>query len=282
MKEPPRRASGLLPPEGAVSGFGRPGATDGPPGIIVTDADGIRRLRIDRPGSGNALRGQDLVALAEVVERSRRDEGIRVLVISGSGEKFFCCGSDIDELSGGVPDIGRHLSKWHDLVDAVEASPKPVIAAINGSAVGGGLELALACHLRVAIASAKLGLPEVKVGLFPAAGGVRKLTRLLGASRALDLVLSGRLLQAEAAVGLGLVNQAVPADEHESAVEALAQALCQLEPNVVAAVLECAHAPTHGKDSNQLETDLLRSCYENPRNREVLQSFLTRPKTARR
>jgi len=250
-------------------------------GIDITEAGGACRLVINRPGSGNALRGQDLVALTEAIERAQRNTGTRALVISGSGERFFCCGSDIDELSDGVADIGRHLSKWHALVDSVESSRKPVIAAINGSAIGGGLELALACHLRVATSSAKLGLPEVKVGLFPAAGGVRKLTRLLGAGRTLELVLSGRILQAEEAIDLGLIDRIVPMEQYESAVDGWVQMLCGLEPNVVAAVMECAFAAIHGRDSNQLEIDLLRSCYENPGNREILQSFLKRAKTAR-
>jgi copper(I)-binding protein len=107
---------------------------------------------------------------------------VRVLVITGEGNKFFCTGGDLSELVQGLADIGLHIRKWHDLVDMIEAAEKPVIAAMNGHAVGGGLELALACHQRIASARGRFGVPELNAGLFPSAGGVRRLTRLLGAS----------------------------------------------------------------------------------------------------
>jgi enoyl-CoA hydratase len=249
--------------------------------VTATRRDGVARLAINRPQAGNAVMGQDLVALAAAVRDAQRDPGVRVIVISGSGPKFFCTGSDISELSGGLPDIGVHLGKWHELVDRLEASEKPVIAALNGLAVGGGLEIALACHRRIAADHARVGLPELKVGLFPAAGGVRRLTRLIGAAKTLDLVLGGEILPAAAAHALGIVDQVVPAAELESAVDASAQKLAAYEPNAVRATLMCARAATLGLDTNELEATLLRECYADPRNREVLQSFLARPKAAK-
>jgi enoyl-CoA hydratase len=249
--------------------------------ITAARQAGVARLAINRPEAGNAVMGQDLVALAAAVRDAQRDPEVRVIVISGSGPKFFCTGSDISELSGGVPDIGVHLGKWHDLVDRLEASEKPVIAALNGLAVGGGLEIALACHRRIAADTARIGLPELKVGLFPAAGGVRRLTRLIGAAKALDLVLGGEILPAAAAQALGIVDQVVPAAELASAVDASAQKLAGYEPNAVRATLMCARTATLGVDTNELEATLLRECYADPRNREVLQSFLSRPKAAK-
>lgn len=249
--------------------------------ITAARQAGVARLAINRPEAGNAVMGQDLVALAAAVRDAQRDPEVRVIVISGSGPKFFCTGSDISELSGGVPDIGVHLGKWHDLVDCLEASEKPVIAALNGLAVGGGLEIALACHRRIAADTARIGLPELKVGLFPAAGGVRRLTRLIGAAKALDLVLGGDIMPAAAAQALGIVDQVVPAAELASAVDASAQKLAGYEPNAVRATLMCARTATLGVDTNELEATLLRECYADPRNREVLQSFLSRPKAAK-
>jgi enoyl-CoA hydratase len=238
----------------------------------------VARLSITRPEVGNALRGVDLVTFAAALREAQRDPQVRVIVVMGTGTRFFCCGSDIAELSAGVPDIGAHLGKWHDLVDRLEASEKPVIAAINGLAVGGGLEIALACHRRIATETALVGVPELKVGLFPAAGGVRRLTRLLGASRALDLVLGGDSLSAARALELGIIDAVVPAVELEIAVDAAAQRFAALEPNAVRATLVCARAAALGVDTNDLEASLLRECYGNARNREVLSSFLARPK----
>lgn len=239
----------------------------------------VARISIVRPEAGNALRGADLVAFAAALREAQRDPDVRVIVVTGAGPKFFCSGSDIAELSGGVPDIGVHLGKWHDVIDRLEASEKPVIAAINGLAVGGGLEIALACHRRIAADTARVGLPELKVGLFPAAGGVRRLTRLLGASAALDLVLGGDILSADRTLALGIVDAVVPGAQLDAAVDTAAEKLAALEPNAVRATLMCARAAALGVDTNELEATLLRECYANERNRQVLRSFLDRPKT---
>lgn len=241
----------------------------------------VARLTIERAGVGNALMGRDLVELTAALREAQRDLEVRVIVIAGEGPKFFCSGSDIAELSGGMRDIGAHLGKWHEFVGALEASEKPVIAALNGLAVGGGLEIALACQRRIAAAHACVGLPELKVGLFPAAGGVRRLTRLIGASRALGLVLGSEIIPAERALALGIVDAVVPGEELEAAVDEAARSLAALEPNAVRATLVCARAATLGADSDDLEATLLRECYANERNRAVLASFLARPKAAK-
>lgn len=238
----------------------------------------VARLSIARPAAGNALRGADLVSFATALREAQRNSEVRVIVLMGAGSRFFCSGSDITELSAGVPDIGVHLGKWHDLVDRLEGSEKPVIAAINGLAVGGGLEIALACHRRIAVQTARVGLPEPKVGLFPAAGGVRRMTRLLGSSRTLDLVLGGEILPAGRALELGIIDAVVPAAELEVVVDAAALQLAALEPNAVRATLMCTRAAALGVDTNDLEATLLRECYANERNRQVLRSFLTRSK----
>lgn len=252
------------------------------PRITVEYRTRVAYLGINRPEAGNAVMGEDLIALTTAVTAAQREPTIRLIVITGSGSRFFCTGSDISELSGGVHDIGVHLGKWHQLVDCIEHSEKPVIAAINGLAVGGGLEIALACQRRIASDTARVSLPELKVGLFPAAGGVRKLTRLIGSARALDMVLGAETWTAAQARELGIVDSVVPAKELSAAVEVLAARLVSFEPNAIRAALACARAASLGIDTNELEVSLLRECYENPRNREALKAFLSRPKTAAR
>lgn len=251
------------------------------PPVAARRHDSVATLTIDRRGAGNALRGEDLGALAQALRENQSDPAVRVIVLTGAGEKFFCSGSDIAELAAGLPDIGLHLRKWHTVVNLLESSEKPVIAAINGVAVGGGLELALACQRRIAVESARVGLPELKVGLFPAAGGVRRLTRLVGAARALESVLSAALWTAEAAKTRGVIDQVVAAPEFAAAVAEEGARLAGFEPNAVRATLLCARAAALGIDSDELETSLLRECYATPRNRQVLQSFLARPRDAK-
>lgn len=241
----------------------------------------VARVVINRPDVGNALAGDDLATIDAALRQWLDDESIRVIVVTASGDKFFCAGADVAQLSAGVADIGEHLAKWHAVIDRIEASPKPVVAALNGSAVGGGLEIALACHRRIAVEGARLGLPELKVGLFPAAGGVRRLTRMLGMPRALDIVLGAELMTAARAETLGLVDCVVPPDRFEEAVAGQAARLAEFEPNAVRATLACARAAAIAEDSNELEASLLRECYDNPRNREVLKTFLSRPRTTK-
>jgi enoyl-CoA hydratase len=250
----------------------------GEPGVAVWRHGAAMHLCIERPESGNALMGRHLIALASSLRDAQRDAAVRAIVLYGAGSKFFCSGSDIAELAGGVADIGVHLGKWHELVDTLEASEKPVIAAINGMAVGGGLEIALACHVRIASETARFGLPELKVGLFPAAGGVRRLTRLIGSARALDIVLSADLLSAADARVLGIVDRVTPPERLQAEVERVAERVTAYEPNAVRATLVCARTAALGTDTNELERSLLRECYANARNREVLQSFMSRPR----
>lgn len=235
-------------------------------------------LTMNRTAAGNALAGADLTRLAARLRDCLADEKVRVIVLTGAGTKFFCTGSDLKELAGGVADIGLHLRLWHEVVDLLAGSGKPVIAALNGLAVGGGLELALACHRRIAAAHVRVGLPELKVGLFPAAGGVRRLTRLIGAAKALKLVLSAELLDANAASGLGIVDEVFAEPDFEQSALRVAAQLSQFEPNAVAAVLCCARMAALGIDSNDMEVALLRQCYSAPGNRNILEKFLLRQK----
>lgn len=243
--------------------------------MIESIIDGsVARFTIRRPEVGNAMRGVDVAELAKGVRDALANPAVRVLVIAGEGPKFFCTGGDLRELSEGFADIGLHIRKWHDLVDLIEAAEKPVIAALNGHAVGGGLELALACHLRFAASNSRMGLPELKVGSFPSAGGVRRLTRLLGSAVALDLVLSADLWTADVALAKGLVHAVCPADQLEQRIADMIERLTSFEANAVRSVLVCARAAALDIDSVELEISLLRECYQTPANRTRLQAFM--------
>jgi len=235
--------------------------------------EAVAWITIQRPSAGNALRGADVQALSAAVRQALADTGVRVLVISGEGDKFFCTGGDLSELAHGLADIGLHIRKWHDLVDMVEAAEKPVIAALNGHAVGGGLELALACHQRIASARSRLGVPELNAGLFPSAGGVRRLTRLLGASTALELTLSTELWTAQTALARGLVNRVCEPGEVLVQAGEMASRLSAFEPNSLRAVLVCARTAAFNVDTVELEISLLRECYQTEVNRVRLREF---------
>lgn len=241
---------------------------------VTTDTrDAVAWITIHRPEAGNALRGADVQALSAGVSQALGDAAVRVLVITGEGNKFFCTGGDLSELAQGLADIGLHIRKWHDLVDMIEAAEKPVIAAMNGHAVGGGLELALACHQRIASARGRFGVPELNAGLFPSAGGVRRLTRLLGASTALELTLSTELWTAQTALARGLVTRICEPSELLVQAGELARHLAAFEPNALRAVLVCARAAALNIDSVELEISLLRECYQTDTNRARLRDF---------
>jgi len=186
-----------------------------PQDLVTVDpvSDGVVAVRLNRPPL-NPLSSALLARLAEVARALALDEELHVVVIGGS-EKAFAAGADIEELSGadGARAIGE---KFRDAFDAVAAIPRPVIAAIRGFALGGGLELALACDLRVAATSARLGQPEIQLGIIPGAGATQRLPRLVGPARAKEIIWSGRRLSADDALAIGLVDRVVDADDVEA------------------------------------------------------------------
>ena len=184
--------------------------------VRVEDRDGgIRVLTVSRPEKLNALNGAVLDDLAAAVGQAEADGGLRCLVVTGAGEKAFIAGADIAELSTLSPIQGRgHARRGQAVLDRIAALPVPTIAAVNGFAYGGGLELAMACTLRVASENAKMGLPETSLGILPGYGGTQRLARIVGPARALELVLtSEKGLTAAEAERLGLVNKVVPAGQ---------------------------------------------------------------------
>jgi enoyl-CoA hydratase len=199
----------------------------------------IAVITLNRPSALNALSTALLADLDRALTAIQRDAGIRALVITGAGEKAFAAGADIRELASLSPAAARaHSAFGQQVMDHVQHLEKPVIAAINGFALGGGCELALSCTLRVAAETARLGQPEINLGLIPGFGGTQRLPRLIGMSRALDLLLTGRTVSAHEAHELGLVNRVVATGELLSTASAMAAEIASKPPAAVRAILE--------------------------------------------
>jgi enoyl-CoA hydratase len=199
-------------------------------------------VTLSRPAVLNALNHQTVDELRRAVLEVRHDDSARVLVLTGAGEKAFVAGADIGELSQGTALSGRDLAaRGQHVFDLIEQLGKPSIAAINGFALGGGCELAMACTFRIAADTARLGLPETNLGIIPGYAGTQRLPRLVGRDRALDLILTGRLVPASEALQIGLVTRVVPAATLMDEVRAFAQTLATRPPVAVRMAMEAVN-----------------------------------------
>lgn len=195
--------------------------------LIVEVADGIATVTVDRPDRMNALNSATETELQDAFAKIPRDDEVRGVIVTGTGEKAFVAGADIGELSGLGATEGKEFAfQGQTTFTRIAQCPRPVVAAVNGYALGGGCELALACHLRVASETARFGLPEVSLGLIPGHGGTQRLARIVGVGRALEMVLTGRQVAASEALRWGLVNGiATPEKLMETAREHLGHIL---------------------------------------------------------
>lgn len=217
----------------------------------------LARITLNRPAKLNALNAQTITALGQALAQLRGDEAVRAIILTGAGEKAFAAGADIGELARLEPIAGREYGlRGQGLFREIEMFPKPVIAAINGYALGGGLELALACTFRVASENARLGQPEVKLGLIPGYGGSQRLPRLIGAGRALEMLLTGEPLTAAEAMACGLVNHVVPAAELLPKCEEIGRGIAA---NAPLAIRLCLEAVRRGSEMNSEEALYLES-----------------------
>jgi len=212
------------------------------PLLLIDTADGVRTIRVNRPDKLNALNAATLDALDAAFADAARDETVRVVVLTGSGSKAFVAGADIAEMNALTPVQGRDFSlRGTRMMRRVEKMPKPVIAMVNGFALGGGLELAMCCHLRIAADTAKVGQPEINLGLIPGFGGSQRLLRLCGRAATLELCLTGVPITAERALQLGIVNRVVPAAELEAETMKLATQLASSAPLALRGMLDCVN-----------------------------------------
>jgi enoyl-CoA hydratase len=210
--------------------------------VLVETADGVRTLTINRPDKLNALNAGVMAALERELDTARSDETVGVLVITGAGEKAFIAGADIGELAKLTPVDGReHALRGQAVVAKLENLGKPVIAAVNGYALGGGCELALACTIRIASENARFGQPEVKLGILPGYGGSQRLARLVGEGRAMQLCLTAEQIDAQEAFRIGLVNKVVPPGQAAAAAGEMARAILANGPIACRYVIEAIH-----------------------------------------
>lgn len=222
--------------------------------LLIDDRDGVRRVTINRPDKLNALDSITLDALHVAFDAAAEAPDVRVIVLTGAGPKAFVAGADIAEMAGLRPAEARDFAlRGQRMMRRIETLPKPVIAMINGFALGGGLELAMCCHLRIAADTAKLGQPEINLGLIPGFGGTQRLLRLAGRAVALELCLTGAPIDAARAQALGIVNRVVPADALADTTTALAQQLASAAPLALRGVLDCIHFGGESAISEGLE-----------------------------
>ncbi|NUR56803.1 MAG: enoyl-CoA hydratase [Acidobacteria bacterium] len=210
---------------------------------LLIDRDGpVAVVTVNRPKVLNALNTQTLDELRRAILALKHDDSVRAVVLTGAGEKSFIAGADINELAVQTPTTGReHAMAGQHVLDLIEHMGKPVIAAINGYALGGGCELAMACTLRIAADTARLGQPEITLGIIPGYAGTQRLARIIGRGRALELLLTGDQISAPEAHRLGLVNRVVPAADLMRDARALAATLAAKAPVAVRYILEAVH-----------------------------------------
>lgn len=249
---------------------------------LLVERDGaVAIITINRPKVLNALNSQTLDEIRRVVLELKRDETIRALVVTGAGEKAFVAGADISELAVQTPAGGKeHAHQGQHVLSLIESMGKPVIAAINGFCLGGGCELAMACTLRIAGDTARIGQPEINLGLIPGFAGSQRLARLVGKGRALEMILTGAPITAEEAWRIGLVNRVVPAAEVLTAARTLAAELASKAPLAVRYAIE---ATNKGLEMTQaegafLETTLFGLIASTEDMREGTRAFLEKRK----
>jgi len=236
---------------------------------------------INRPDKLNALNAETIKELYAAFLALREDENVRCVILTGSGEKAFVAGADIGELAGlGQADGKDYVLEGQELTKLIETFPKPVIAAVNGFALGGGTELAMACHVRIASENAKMGQPEVKLGLIPGFGGTQRLPRLVGKGRALELILSGKIIGAQEALDIGLVDKIVPPGGLEQACRALAE---DMAGNAPLALAYAIRAVNEGLDKPLaegllLEAELFGNACSTEDSKEGTRAFLEKRK----
>lgn len=251
--------------------------------VTITNDAAVRVITVNRPDKLNALNAATLDALRDAFEAAATDASVRCVVLTGAGPKAFVAGADISEMNQLSPVQGRDFSqRGQRLMRAIERMPKPVIAMVNGFALGGGLELAMCCHLRIAADSAKVGQPEINLGLVPGFGGTQRLLRLAGRAATLELCLVGAPIDAQRARELGIVNRVVAAAELEAETMKLAAQLADSAPLALRGIIDCVNVGSECgiEEGLEYETAQFGLMFSTDDMREGTGAFLERRKPA--
>lgn len=245
--------------------------------LFESGDNGIATVTINRPDKLNALNDSLLNELADVFKAIQVNEDVQAVIITGAGDKAFVAGADISELRDLDKRSGRMASqKGQQIFQLIEDSRKPVIAAVNGYALGGGAELAMACHLRIASKNAAFGLPEVGLGLIPGYGGTQRLTQLVGRARALEMILTGKQVKADEAKEMGLVNDVTEEDPAEAA-RSLINKILKNAPIAIRNAIKAVYHADH-QSGYQVEADLFGQLCETEDVMEGTSAFLEKRK----
>ncbi len=248
--------------------------------ILINIHEHILTITVNRPDKLNALNAQTIQEIGDAVKRGEDNKEIAGIIITGSGTKAFIAGADISEFSKYSVEEGKALSAaGHKVFKSIELCKKPVIAAVNGFALGGGCELAMSCHLRVASDNAKFGQPEVKLGLIPGYAGTQRLVQLIGKGKALELLMTADMIGAEEAHRLGLVNYVTTPDQLFVKVNELLSKIKANGPNAVGSIIRCVDAYfADGVDGSQFEIDEFGKCFKTDDFNEGVAAFLEKRK----
>ncbi len=225
--------------------------------LLLEIKDAIAFLTINRPDKLNALNNETMAELKQAFQHLRENQEVKAIILTGAGEKAFVAGADISEVHELDAETGEKFSlNGHEIFSMIESMPKPVIAAVNGFALGGGCELAMACHIRLASENAKFGQTEVKLGIIPGYGGTVRLPRLVGKGKAMHMILSGCIISAKDARCFGLVDEVYPAEELLAKAEELARTIISMGPLAVSTAIR---AINEGLDLPLEEAKLLEA-----------------------
>jgi len=247
--------------------------------LLENIEEGIYTITINRPDKLNALNREVIHELDRAFDKAYDTKEIKSVILTGAGPKAFVAGADISEFLEIDSELAFDLSHAGQMVfDKIESCPKPVVAAVNGFALGGGCELALACHFIYASDNAKFGQPEVNLGLIPGYGGTQRTVQLMGKGRAMELLMTAKLISAKEAMELGMVNQVVSADELIPKVKEVLKLIQEKSPVAIAAIIECVNNFDHTQDGYNLEMKKFADCFVSEDAKEGIKAFLEKRK----
>ena len=250
--------------------------------LVLEKRERVAIITINRPEKRNALNIKTREEGAALLEELQSDTSVGVVVFTGAGDKAFIAGADIAEFAGRTSMMQRDVMMMRSLFTAIDTFPKPVIAMINGYCLGGGCELALACDIRIASETASFGQPEINLGIIPGGGGTQRLTRLVGEGKAMEMILTGEIIDVKTAYSIGLLNHVVPADQLQVKTMEIAQRIAEKSPVALQLAKESVKLASRSNLDEGLrrEVDLFALCFSTEDKDEGVSAFLEKRKPA--